>query len=75
MKSILIITLSLFGLSAVAAVGYGEAGCGLGSIVMGKDGNQVLASTTNSSSLTNYFGNVYSKCFANNVYICGHTAT
>ena len=26
---------------------YGMAGCGLGSIVMGKDGNQILAGTTN----------------------------
>ncbi len=30
-----------------AAPPYGEAGCGLGSVVMGKDGNQILAATTN----------------------------
>ncbi len=43
--------------SAVAmARPYGEAGCGLGSIVMGNTGSQVLASTTNGSSYSNAFG-------------------
>ena len=32
---------------AFAARGYGRAGCGLGSIIMGPDGNQTLAYTSN----------------------------
>jgi hypothetical protein len=35
---------------------WGMAGCGLGSSWMGADGNQVLASTTNSSSYNQPFG-------------------
>lgn len=38
------------------AAGYGEAGCGLGSVVMGPNGSQVMASTTNGLSYTNIFG-------------------
>lgn len=41
---------------AAVADGYGEAGCGLGSVIMGKDGNQVMASSTNSSTYTNVLG-------------------
>ena len=26
---------------------YGKAGCGLGSVIIGKDGNQILAITSN----------------------------
>jgi hypothetical protein len=55
-KLILISLVSLIAVSSFANRQYGEAGCGLGSIVMGKDGNQILAATTNSSSYTNYFG-------------------
>jgi hypothetical protein len=35
---------------------YGMAGCGLGSIVMGKDGGQVLAATSNGTSWNQTFG-------------------
>lgn len=34
---------------------YGVGGCGLGSMIMGKDGNQVLAITTNGSSFIQHF--------------------
>lgn len=43
-------TMILVGLVAagfVQAKNYGMAGCGLGSVVMGKSGSQVLAATTN----------------------------
>ncbi len=55
MKKLLVLMISLGGMSAFAG-NYGEAGCGLGSVVMGKDGNQVLASTTNDTSGTQTFG-------------------
>ena len=44
--------------SAEAGVGrkYGTAGCGLGSMLMGKSGSQVLAATTNSTSYSQLFG-------------------
>ncbi len=35
---------------------YGMAGCGLGSIVMGKRGSQIFASTTNGTSGSQIFG-------------------
>ena len=35
---------------------YGVGGCGLGSIVIGKSGNQVIAATTNGSSASQLFG-------------------
>ena len=35
---------------------YGMAGCGLGSQMMGKDGSQVFASTTNGSTANQLFG-------------------
>lgn len=35
---------------------YGMAGCGLGSVVMGKDGGQVSAGTTNGTSFNQTFG-------------------
>ncbi|WP_155722587.1 DUF3015 family protein [Bdellovibrio sp. HCB117] len=43
-------------LSQVSGQGYGSAGCGFGSIVMGSDGNQVLAATTNGTSGSQTFG-------------------
>lgn len=46
----------LFGFAAHAKTPYGMAGCGLGAAVMGSDGNQVLASTTNATSLNQTFG-------------------
>ncbi|MFN7904988.1 MAG: DUF3015 family protein [Pseudobdellovibrionaceae bacterium] len=35
---------------------YKDAGCGLGTMVVGKDGNQVLAATTNGTSYSQTFG-------------------
>ncbi len=57
MKSLLALTLVLFGSSAFAAAnpGIGPAGCGLGNTVFGKD-NQVLAATTNGTSGNQTFG-------------------
>jgi hypothetical protein len=42
--------------AAGKAGGYGMAGCGLGSIVMGPKGNQISAATTNGSSYSQTFG-------------------
>lgn len=58
MKFAALATLILsFGLLTQAhAAGYGEAGCGLGSVMMGPNGNQIMASTTNGTSYTNVFG-------------------
>jgi hypothetical protein len=42
----------VLGAAAAHAAAYGEAGCGLGAVVMGKEGNQILAATTNGT-----FGN------------------
>lgn len=57
MKSIMMAFVSLFAGSAFAA-GYGDAGCGLGSQVMGpeKGAKQVLAATTNGTSANQTFG-------------------
>lgn len=55
MKTLLIIMVSLFA-SLSFAKQYGDAGCGLGLELMGKDGNQVLAATTNGTSYTQGFG-------------------
>jgi len=55
MKILFILFGICLGLSAQAKH-YGNAGCGLGSIVMGADGNQVLAATTNGTSLNDVFG-------------------
>lgn len=41
---------------ASAAKNYGMAGCGLGALVMGKSGNQVLAATTNGTFYSQLFG-------------------
>lgn len=54
MKILLFIATSILALAASANTGYGEAGCGLGSIVMGKDGNQILAATTNSTGVQTF---------------------
>jgi len=43
-------------LAEMSGQGYGSAGCGLGSIVMGSDGNQILAATTNGTSGNQTFG-------------------
>jgi hypothetical protein len=42
--------------SSLLAAGYGKAGCGLGSILAGKEGNQVIAATTNGTSGNQTFG-------------------
>jgi hypothetical protein len=55
MKKILVILTMLVSSVSFAKM-YGEAGCGLGSIVMGKDGNQVLGATTNGTSGSQTFG-------------------
>ncbi len=54
MKSIIAI-LSLFSVSAFANH-YGDAGCGLGTMVVGPNGNQILAATTNGTSYNQIFG-------------------
>lgn len=54
MKNILIASLILFG-SSVMAQAIGPAGCGLGNQIFKKD-NQVLAATTNGTSLNQMFG-------------------
>lgn len=57
MKKILLVVSAAFLLSSGAhARPYGDAGCGLGSILMGADGNQTLAVTTNGSSYSQLFG-------------------
>lgn len=56
MKKLFSIAILLVGSVAFSAKPYGDAGCGLGSVVMGNSGNQVMAATTNASSVTNLFG-------------------
>jgi len=47
----------LFFSSSVFAAGYGKAGCGLGSVVLGDDpGVQLFAATTNGTSASQAFG-------------------
>lgn len=55
MKFILALTALIISSTAMAAKPYGMAGCGLGSQVMGKEGNQILAATTNNTG-TQTFG-------------------
>lgn len=47
---------SLAWAGAVQAAGYGEAGCGLGAMLMGSGGNQVFAATTNASFYSQTLG-------------------
>ncbi len=42
--------------TAFAKAPFGVAGCGLGSIIMGAEGNQVFASTTNGTLYNQVFG-------------------
>ncbi len=42
--------------SAFAKAGYGMAGCGLGSVLVGSQGGQIFAGTTNSTSANQGFG-------------------
>lgn len=55
MKLILVISALVISSAAIAAKPYGMAGCGLGSQLMGKEGNQILAATTNGTG-TQTFG-------------------
>ncbi len=55
MKLILVISALVISSVALASKPYGMAGCGLGSQMMGKDGNQILAATTNGTG-TQTFG-------------------
>jgi hypothetical protein len=50
-----IIALALVSNFALAEKPYGMAGCGLGSVIVGKDGNQVIGATTNGTG-TQTFG-------------------
>jgi len=54
--AILLAAAAMFVTGQAQAKNYGTGGCGLGSILMGKDGNQVLAVTTNASSYSQFFG-------------------
>lgn len=46
MNKIVVLVISLFSVASMASK-WGDAGCGLGHMVLGKDGNQILAATTN----------------------------
>lgn len=52
------VVLALAASTVFAGVGkkYGTAGCGIGSILMGKSGNQVMAATSNSTFYSQLFG-------------------
>ena len=56
MKKLLILALAVLVSSSFAAKKYGMAGCGLGSIVIGANGGQISAATTNGSSASQLFG-------------------
>ncbi len=56
-KMIILSALAVFVTAPVFAAGnYGASGCGLGSIVMGSTGNQILAATTSAITYTQFFG-------------------
>lgn len=55
MKYIVLFSALVISSVAFAAKPYGMAGCGWGSQMMGKDGNQILAATTNGTG-TQTFG-------------------
>jgi hypothetical protein len=55
MKSLVIAFITVFA-SLSFAKQYADAGCGLGLQLMGKDGNQILAATTNGTSGNQTFG-------------------
>ncbi len=58
MKKILLVLLGLFFVSSNAfAAGYGDAGCGLGSMLFGNSpgkGSQILAVTTNGTGMQSF---------------------
>lgn len=51
---ILAIILTLGFSTFAVAKNYGEAGCGLGAMVLGKDGNQLFASTLNTTGVQTF---------------------
>jgi hypothetical protein len=53
MKKIAVLLMSLFSVSAFASH-YGDAGCGLGTMVLGKDSNQVLVATVNGTGMQSF---------------------
>ena len=53
---LLFFALTMVSVSALAHDHYGEAGCGLGTMVVGQNGNQVLAATLNGTSGSQTFG-------------------
>lgn len=50
MKTFIIVAIAMISTFAHAAKPYGMAGCGLGSQLLGKDGSQIVAATTNGTS-------------------------
>lgn len=52
----IIALMSLVSVSAFAHNHFGEAGCGLGTLVVGPSGNQIIAATTNGTSGSQTFG-------------------
>ncbi len=55
-KLVLVLTLVLSSAALAESKYFGEAGCGWGSQIQGKKGNQILAATTNGTSGTQTFG-------------------
>lgn len=53
-KTVVMATLLIAGMTQ--AKNYGMAGCGLGSVVMGKSGGQISAATTNGTVYSQFFG-------------------
>lgn len=52
--SLVLAAMTSFASTFALARAYGEAGCGLGSLVIGKDGNQILAATTNDTGIQSF---------------------
>jgi hypothetical protein len=58
MKTMMSIVLTVISLASASAFAVGDAGCGLGSVVISKNskGLQILAMTTNATFLSQFFG-------------------
>lgn len=54
MNKLISILVLLVGTVASAEHHFGDAGCGLGSVVMGSDGNQILAATSNAVGMQTF---------------------
>lgn len=52
--SLVLAVMTSFASTIALARAYGEAGCGLGSLVIGKDGNQILAATMNATGVQSF---------------------